>query len=330
MGWRTIRCLSTLACVLLAQTCLPRMARGGEDQDKVLATDLFEKGIKKMEEGKCDQPTITDLAACNEARDHFRRSYEVYPAGLGALRNLAYVERGLGLYASAARRFRELERKAPNDPNPKRHVWAEFAKKELEVIEPLVPHLTVKPPTPRPEGLSIKLDGAVLPEAVWATSIDVDPGSHTVHAEAKGTAPFDATLAMAEKDDKTVDVAFAAAAPVAPEAPKPIKRSYVGPIVLTGVGAAIVIVGLGFGVSAISKRKDACGDATLCEPTKLDEARSAARTSDIVTGVGLAAVAGGVIWMLVAPAPPKEPQKGAVFSPWASMYGAGASATVRF
>jgi len=327
---RSTRFFSLAVCVLLVQTCLPQIAAAGEEQDKVLATDLFDKGIKKMEDGKCDQPVIGDAALCNEARDLFRRSYEVYPAGLGALRNLAYVERGLGLLASAARRFRELERKAPQDPNPKRHVWAEYAKKELVDIEPRVPHLTVKPPMPRPDGLVIKLDGSVLPEPVWATSLDVDPGSHTIHAEAKGVAPFDSTVTFAEKDDKSIDVTFAQSAPVDKPPPPTKSSSHVAPIVLTGVGAAVVIVGLGFGYSAITKRKDACGDGRFCEPNKLDEAKSAARTSNIVTGIGIAAVAGGVLWMLLTPRESKDENKGAIVMPWASMHGGGAWASVRF
>ena len=31
----------------------------------------------------------------------------------------------------------------PNDPNPKRHIWAEYATKELETLEPLIPHVSI-------------------------------------------------------------------------------------------------------------------------------------------------------------------------------------------
>ena len=316
-----------MLCVVLTATSLLAPAGAGEEQDKVLATDLFDKGLKKMEAGKCDHVPIGDAAVCKEARDLFRRAYEVYPAGLGALRNLAYVERGLGLYASAARRFREIQRKAPTDPNPKRHAWADLAKKELLEIEPRVPHLTIKPPVPAPPGLVIKLDDSVLPEAVWATSLDLDPGPHTVHAEATGMSSFDASFALVEKEDKSIEVAFA---PTDAPTPAPKMPSRVGPILLIGAGAAIVIVGLGFGASAIGKRKDACGSSNFCEPGKLDEARTAARVSDIVTGVGLAAVAGGVLWLVLKPRVSNEAHAGAVVVPWASASGAGLFASVRF
>src|SRR5687768_95008 len=86
------------------------------DANRGVATDLFDAGVRKMAEGKCDENPIADRAACNEARDAFKRAYALYPAGLGALRNLAYVEQNLGLIASAARDFRELIRRAPLDP----------------------------------------------------------------------------------------------------------------------------------------------------------------------------------------------------------------------
>ena len=35
---------------------------------------------------------MTQLTDVERARDDFRRAYALYPAGLGALRNLAYVE----------------------------------------------------------------------------------------------------------------------------------------------------------------------------------------------------------------------------------------------
>jgi len=338
MRSRIVRLLSAGAGLLSLHACLASLARADEESDKVLATDLFDKGNAKMEEGSCDQDPIGDATVCKEARDLFRRSYEIYPAGLGALRNLAYVERGLGLFASAARRFRELERKAPADPNPKRHVWADFAKKELATLEPLVPHLTIVPPNPQPAGLVVTLDGAVLPRAAWATSIDVDPGSHRVHAEATGRTAFDSNVSVAEKDDAHVDITFAedSTKPVIVSDTKSIVTPsrfgpYAGPIALTGAGTVAVLVGIGFGVSAISKRNDACGDAHYCEPNKLEEARSAARTSDIVTGLGLAAVAGGVLWYFLLPKTQDAPKSSPpTLVPWGSAGGAGAIATVRF
>jgi hypothetical protein len=288
--------------LLLALLAIPRVASATPDDDRALATELFAKGVKKMDAGKCDQPKITDPAICEEAREHFTRAYEIYPAGLGALRNLAYVERGLGHYASAARRFRDLQQRAPQDPNPKRHIWAEYATKELEAIGPLIPHVTIHVP---PEATSVTIDGKPLPAGAWGTAVEIDPGSHKVHVEGKGVDPFDHEVTLVEKENKTVTVTFVEKKVDAPPPPPPPvvvdKPSRVAPLVVAGVGGATVIVGLVFGYMAITGKKDACGDTKLCEPAALEDARSNARTSNIVTGVGAAVLVGGLTWYFLAP-----------------------------
>jgi len=289
---------AALALVLMSASG-PARADG---DNKDLATELFAKGNKLLEAGKCDQATIGDRATCEEARDNFQKAYEIYPQGLGALRNLAYVERGLGRYASAARRFRELQQKAPNDPNPKRHVWAEYATKELEVIEPLIPHLTVKAPDDAPAGLAITVDGKPLPQPAWGTSVEIDPGPHKVHAEGAGVTPFDESVTLAKKENKTVAVVFTKAVVTPPpiEQPKPAPSRTV-PLIVAGAGAVTMIVGLGFGYAAISGKKDACGSGKLCEPEGLDDARSYAVTSNVLTGVGAALLIGGGAWYFLTP-----------------------------
>jgi len=325
---RAPRALSLILSCALASSGANAWADAAAD-NKQLATDLFDKAVKKMEAGKCDQQPISDREACAEARDLFRRSYEIYPAGLGALRNLAYVELGLGLLASAARSFRELERKAPDDPNPKRHVWAEYAQKELASLEPRIPHVTLVVPKEHPAALEVSLDGAIIPPPAWGTTLDVDPGTHVVRAKTAACPPFEISFEVAEKESRSVDVsACAAAKPV--EAPKPASPpSRVPPLVFMGIGGASVIVGLVFGATAISKKSDACGDGDLCDPRGLEDARTAARTSTILTGAGLALVAGGAVWYLLTPATASADHATRV-SPWAGPGALGLLATGSF
>src|SRR4051812_8625569 len=177
-----------------------------KQQDKKVATDLFDAGVTKMGAGKCDQTPVGGVALCRDAREAFRRSYALYPAGLGALRNVAYVEKNLGLVASAARDFRELARQAPLDPNPARRLWAEFAQKEYEALSPRVPHLMIAVGGTRPANLAITLDGTALAEPAWGTKLDVDPGRHVLHAEAPERAPFDSAFELRESEEKSVSV----------------------------------------------------------------------------------------------------------------------------
>jgi hypothetical protein len=287
---------------LVVVLAAPAIARATPEDDKALATELFAKGIKKMEAGKCDQPKPTDPAVCEEARELFTRAYEIYPAGLGALRNLAYVERGLGHTASAARRFRDLQQKAPQDPNPKRHIWAEYAAKELETLEPLIPHISI---TCARSDASITVDGKPLPAGAWGTSVEIDPGPHKIRAEAKGAKPFETNVTLAEKESKSVEVKLEDGEAPPPPPPPPTEEkkgsSRVAPLIVTGVGAITLGVGLAYGYGAISKKQEACGDTKLCEPTALDQAQSNARTANILTGVGAAVTVGGLLWFFLTP-----------------------------
>ena len=273
-----------------------------------MATDLFDRGVRKMAEGKCDQTPIADEVACEDARDALARAFALYPEGLGALRNLANVERGLGKVASAARHFRELARRAPLDPNPARQLWAKFARKEAEALRSRVPHLELKFSGRVPSDLSVVLDGQPLPSAAWNTRIDLDPGAHEVRAEATGHAPSEVDFTLREGEDKTVAIELrptgvANAAPTRTDSSAEVPSRAgvgVGPYLTISAGAAVTASGLGVGYGALRKKKAACGDSKLCEPDGLAAGRRLAHTSTLLTAVGAAALTTGLIWYLVA------------------------------
>jgi hypothetical protein len=294
------------------------------EQDQAIAKDLFDKGVSLMEQYKCDE-TPTDLAKCREARDAFKRAYDITGA-LGALRNLAYTEKGLGMVASAARDFREVARRAPLDPKPERHAWADFAKKEVETLTPRVPHLVVKVPE-RVPGLKITLDGVALPEAAWDTSIDVDPGKHDVQAEAPGRLPFYASATLAEKQDKTIAIDVATTQTNTGSDKKSADRTL--PVIVSVVGIVGVGVGLGLGYASKKKRDDSCDAQKLCDPQGLEDGKSLANTSTIVTGIGAAVLVGGIVWYALTPSKSAKDTATHV-TPWASRDGGGLAAIGRF
>jgi hypothetical protein len=350
---RLARARTSLACVIACVTAcviasdLPaaRAAEADDERARTLATDLFDQGVGKMERGKCEARPVADAGLCAEACDAFRRAFELYPAGLGALRNLAYVEKALGRVASAARHFRELARRAPLDPRPARQLWAEYARVEISTLEPLVPHLTVRLPTPPPAGVVATLDDAGVPREAWGAALDVDPGAHVLRAQAPGHVAFELRFALAERESRTIVVALApgdgsstsatsassaSSGPPLPAGPHADASSGIPPrtlaLVTIGVGVITTGVGLGYGVAAISKRKDACGDV-YCDPVGYDEGRSLARRSTIVTGVGLAVVTGGVVWHLLAPS---SSTRATTVVPYAGFDGAGVVVVRRF
>jgi hypothetical protein len=312
-------------------TCPNVLAADASDENKAIATDLFDKGVKLMEGFHCDE-TPTNKAKCKEAREDFKRAYELYPAALGALRNLAYVEKGLGMTASAARDFREVARKAPLDPKPERQKWAEFAKAEVANLEPKVPHLTVKVPTDRPAGMKVLLDGTPLLEAAWDTQIDVDPGKHEVRADAPGRLAYVGTIDLGEKQSKSIAVSLEVDTTyVAPTTEKP---STTGPWIVTSIGGVAVLAGLGLGYASMKKKNDACNGGTVCDPDGLSSGKSLANASTVVTGVGAAVLVTGVVWLLLTPggesSPTKDKGASASVAPLAGPGIFGVSATGRF
>jgi len=320
-----MRAVATLLTVTMLATSLPALAEPTE-KEQAIAKDLFDKGVKLMEEGKCDEKP-TDVAKCKQARDSFKRAYDITGA-LGALRNLAYVEKGLGMTASAARDFRELARRAPLDPKPERRKWAEFAKEEADALEPRVPHLTVKFVDKVPDA-KVTLDGEALPEAAWNTAVPVDPGPHSVRAEAPGRLPFEGTATLADKQEKTIAVTLDVdSKPTVTKGP-----SIVPPLVVAGIGVVGVGVGLGLGYASMKKRDDSCDANKTCDPQGLEDGRSLANTSTIVTGIGAGVLAIGVIWWALTPSggsSSKDGDRATAIAPWASRDGGGLAAFGRF
>jgi len=324
--------IALLVATSLASTTFATTVFAEDDlaKKKALATDLFDKGVKKLNQGHCDETPITDEAACKEARENFKAAYELYPDALGALRNLAYVEKGLGMVASASRSFRDLARKAPLDPKPERQKWADYARDEVEKLEGRIPHLVIKMPGDRPAGTKLTLDGTVIDEAVWGTQLDVDPGKHEVKAEAPGRLKFVGTTTLAEKQTKSISVVLDV-----DKNPGPVGGTSGGsrtmPLVVAGVGVVGVGVGLTFGYLSMKKRDDACGGTKVCDPKGLDDGKSLANISTIVTSVGAAALVGGVVWFLLTPSGSgKSDDKATIVAPYATANGAGLSAFGHF
>jgi hypothetical protein len=301
-----VACGALLATTLHAQATNAPTATA---RNKQMATDLFDAGVKEMTAAQCERTPVGDDAACHKALESFKRAHDLYPEGLGALRNLAYVELHLNLVASAARDFRDLARSAEHDARPERRLWAQFANAELTKIEARIPHLTVHVAPIADHEASLLLDGAPLPAAAWDTRLDLDPGTHAIHATAADAEPFDQSITLVEGQDAQATVTLnprpkpeasvAEASPVTP--PYRPRPSRLPPLLTAAAGLATVGVGLGFGGVALSKRNEACGNSHLCDPAELSAGRTDAQISTVVTVVGGVALAGGVVWYALLP-----------------------------
>ena len=302
-------------------------------------TAIFERAVAEHDAGKCESSPVGDAALCARAADDFKTVYAMNASALGALRDLAYTERGLGRVASAHAHFRELAEKAPNDPKPERRAWAAHAIEEADALAQRVPYVIVHPPTPAPVGMIVRVDDTAVP---LSTPVPLDPGEHRVHAEAPGVAPFDALVNLEERDQKNVDVRWPApvtisspplatppnTAPLSPEPAMhaaPPHHSHVAPLVIGLAGAGVAAAGLAFGGAALVERNTNCDAQKVCSPGTLDTAKGFADASTVLLIVGGAAFATGIVWYIATPSdPPSSPSAAIVFTP------RSASAVVRF
>jgi hypothetical protein len=292
------------------------------DKNKQVATDLFDQGVRKMTVGGCDKDPVGDVATCEQACDAFRRARDLYPEGLGALRNLAYTELHLRRLASASRDFRDLARSAQHDARPERRLWADFAQAELSKIVGHVPGLTVHVPQQFRAGLQVTLDGNPLPPAAWDTRLDLDPGAHHVHAESPQMAPYDSDITLVEGQNAETTIegrpsrsgsALLSPSQQVEEGPSPgeseSRPTRIPAIATAGLGVAVTGVGLAFGAEAWTTRNTACGGSQKCDPAGLSAARSDALWSTVLTATGAGLLVGGALWYLLVPSSTRSSTK---------------------
>jgi hypothetical protein len=77
-------------------------------------------------------------------------------------------------------------------------------------------------------------------------------------------------------------------------------------------GAGVFVVGLAVGLAGLSE----AGDAPASEGDEADAARTKGLAGDIVAGVGIAAAAAGLIWLIVYDGEPEPEAAVGAMRPW--------------
>jgi hypothetical protein len=307
------RALGVFALMLGLGATVPARAQAPRsDQDKALATTLFEEGRTLLAAGKVSE-------ACRKLEES--RRLDPLP---GTVLNLAACHEQEGLTASAMAEFREARALAERDHRDDRVAYAD---EHIKALEPRLSTLVIAVGTAvdLPE-LGVKLDGVALGRAAWGTRIPVDPGTHVVEA----TAPNKQTRRVEVLVGKNADAQTATLAPLEdapappppppvvappppvtpvplPEAPPPSAGlSTRRTLALASLGAGVVGIGLGsyFGLTAISKHNDPAGvcpqNATDCSAQKTlnDQAGFNADAATVSFAVALVAVGvGAFLWL---------------------------------
>ena len=280
-------------------------------QNATIAESLFQEGKKLMEAGKYAE-------ACPKLAESNRLD-----PGAGALTALALCHKAEGKTASAWSEFKEVVSLARRDNRKDRE---QVAQDNINELEPKLSRLRVDvSPMAVSQNVEVRIDSSVITRAAFGVSVPVDPGPHRIVATAPGKKPWETSVTIdAERDDKKIEVPALEDAPVAPPPPvmsgdagstQPENRGSTQKTIgyaLGGVGIIGIGGGAVFGVQAISKSNesdDLCGNpCSNAEGLKANEdARSLATVSNIVIGVGAAALIGGAVLILTAPSSSSSP-----------------------
>jgi len=268
-----------------------------------------------------------DLVKANkwaEACPKFEASLRYDPV-LGTRLNLATCYEHVGKLASAWGLYRESMEAAKKAGDSKR---ADYAQKQATALEPRLPKLAISAPANKPAAFVVKRDGTTIDPGELGVALYVDPGTHEVTASAEGFEPFSVTVTLVEGKTETLAIPALVAKPVADTKPEVEQEVDTGEIIAKarkrklialGVGGGGVValgVGLVFGAKAMSSNDDAkklCGDDLRCSPENFDrgkklvsDSRSAGTISTVLVGVGVAAIAAGVVVFVTAPKAPER------------------------
>lgn len=291
------------ACALVLLAFSPQAAAQAENQ--AAARSLFDEGRVLMKSGQY-------AAACPK----FEAANRLYTSA-GIVLNLADCYEKTGRTASAWTEFGEAAAVATR---LNRAEDATEAKQRQAAIEPKLMRLAIRAPSAI-AGLVVKRDGTELAAAAWGTAIPVDPGPHTVDAQAPGRAPWTTTVtAQQPGQTMTVDVpdlgpgevASAKAQIVAGQSGPSAARSSSGDAdrgrtqrivgwTVGGVGLVGAGVGGVLGLVAKSKYNTAAGETGPARQTDSQSAVNTGNVATVVFCVGAAALAAGVVVWLTAP-----------------------------
>jgi hypothetical protein len=328
----------SLAATVSVTVTAPPIARADPVAD---AKDLFSRGRELRGQGDCV-----------DAVPLFQKAYEIYPSGLGSLRNMAECEEQLGQFASARRTWLELKRALVTVDDKKYDGWSHDAEDAAARLQPKLATLTLDVTAVRPDGtrapsesVQVKLNGEFLAPSLLGTALERDPGRYVVSVAGPGNAaPEERVVELPAGGSQRLSfrVVVSPAPPTGAEgAPPPAseRTASSGSTLRTlgwislGVGAAGLV---GTVVSAVV-RQSAIDKITsdgncqtqhepwTCPPTEkatFDTGHTASTLFNVLLPVTIVGAATGVVLLLTnQPQAPQAPQAALVVSPtgaWAA------------
>lgn len=281
------------------------------------AKDLFARGRDLRQAGDC-----------SGASELFRRAYQVYPHGLGSLRNLAECEEQLGHYASARRAWLDLKRGVNLQPNdPKYDGWDKDAMDAAARLKPKVALVTVDVIVKSPQyegpasdktGAELYINGEKVATNLIGTELDRDPGTYTFRAQAPDAQPVEQKFSLAAGDVRQIKLRLVVVPKAGPsqedvERAERARTQKTWGFVALGTGGVVLGGALATALIFSSAKSDVEGECPSLQncPESLrstkDTGELMATLTNILLPVGI--VAAGVGITLLATAKSTDPAK---------------------
>jgi hypothetical protein len=293
------------------------------------AKDLFERGRSLRAAGNCA-----------EAAPLFEKAAEIYPTGLGNVRNAAECEEQLGHFATSHRYWQELKRGLMLSKEEKYDGWQTDTEAAIARLAPKLAHVTIDvvetdgktehklSPNNR---VKVKINEEPLQRPLIGTLLDRDPGKYVVTVTGDGEDPKTQSVDLVVGDSKSLHFVVKAPPPepiggppvTTPDGKGAATRRTIGWIGV-GVGAAALIgagISLGIRQAALGDLKSGCPNyETAACPTSLQSTVSRGATaSTLVNVLGIAGgvlAVGGIVLVLVSPSPtPADAKPATAFVP---------------
>jgi hypothetical protein len=291
---------AVLATSMMAGTAA--MAAEPSPADLAQARDLSVQAQQMFEQGKFD-----------ESEKHWIAAEKLYPAAPTLTLGLARTQAKLGKLVLAQENYKKIIRENENNPNlsPAFKDAVESAKSEVGPVSARIANVVIK--VEGPASPTVTIDGQPVAASTLGLKRPVDPGSHTIKAEAPGYSPVTQSFQVAEAGVADATIKMEKGPDGLP--PGHDSKVDVGPgkssnktmaFVAFGVGGAGLIFGAVTGILAIGKHgdlEDQC-QGGKCPATLQDDVDSyktmglLSTIGFIVGGVGVAA---GTVLLLTAP-----------------------------
>lgn len=323
---RLRRLASTLAVGLAATTASP-LARATPETE---AKDLFARGRE-----------LRAANDCGSAAPLFRKAWQIYPAGLGSLRNLAECEDQLGHFASSRRAWLDLKRALITQPNEDKYKdWdkeAEEAAARLKAkVATFVVDVYVKSPDGEAlandkSGVEIFVNGESVGTTLVGTPLERDPGTYLLRAQTELAPPVEQNVTLNAGDNPHVTIRLTKTLPPkAVVADSHSGRRTLG-WVIAGAGAGILAAsGVTFLVrqGKLNELEDQCPSRTNCPDSlrdTVDTGKTMSTLTSILFPVGIVGIGAGLALIFTSSSSPTETKTATTVRVAPSLGGLGVS-----